>query len=75
MKINPKVIDISHYDDVEVVNGVYVGFKKVYAAGYRGVINKCTQGTGYVDPTYAPRKVPLPKLWFVMGRVSFPGHQ
>ena len=33
MLIRPVVVDISHYDDVEVVNGQWVGFQKLYAAG------------------------------------------
>lgn len=53
---NPKAVDISHYDDVEVVNGVWVGFQKLVTAGYVGVINKVTQGRGMVDVTAARRK-------------------
>lgn len=45
----PFVIDLSHH------NGD-VDFGKVRAAGVVGVIHKATQGTGYVDPTYAQRK-------------------
>lgn len=56
MNINPKVVDLSHYDDVEVVNGEWVGFKKLYAAGYRGVINKASQGRGMVDVSHARRR-------------------
>lgn len=56
MRINPKVIDISHYDDVETSNGEWIGFKKVYNAGYRGVINKVSQGRGMVDVSAKRRK-------------------
>jgi lysozyme len=56
MKINPKVVDISHYDDVQVMNGLWAGFAKLKAAGYVGVINKATQGRGMVDVSYARRK-------------------
>jgi GH25 family lysozyme M1 (1,4-beta-N-acetylmuramidase) len=56
MQINPKVVDISHYDDVEFINGEWTGFQKLYAAGYRGVINKVTQGSGMVDVSYARRR-------------------
>src|SRR6185503_1490429 len=56
MNINPKVVDLSHYDDVETANGQWLGFKKLYAAGYRGVINKVTQGRGMVDVSYARRR-------------------
>lgn len=58
MQINPKVVDISHYDDVETTGTVWTGFAKLYAAGYRGVINKVTQGRGMVDASYARRRQP-----------------
>lgn len=58
MQINPKVVDISHYDDVETTGTVWTGFAKLYAAGYRGVINKVTQGRGMVDTSYARRRQP-----------------
>lgn len=56
MQINPKVVDISHYDDVETTGTSWTGFEKLYAAGYRGVINKVTQGRGMVDSSAARRK-------------------
>ena len=56
MDINPKVIDISHYDDVQTVGDRWVGFERVYEAGYRGVINKVTQGRGMVDKSYVRRR-------------------
>lgn len=56
MDINPKVVDLSHYDDVETAAGQWLGFKKLYAAGYRGVINKASQGPGMVDVSYARRR-------------------
>jgi lysozyme len=49
MTPNRKVIDISHHNTVEDVNAVKM-------AGVLGVIHKATEGTGYVDPNYAPRK-------------------
>lgn len=55
---NPKVVDISHFDSVEVTRGVWTGFQKLVAAGYVGVINKVTQGRGMVDVTYARRRQP-----------------
>ncbi len=51
MKINPKVVDISHYDNVHP--GGFVELKK---AGYLGVINKATQGFGMIDKTFALRR-------------------
>lgn len=56
MNINPKVVDISHYDDVEYANGEWIGFKKLRAAGYVGVINKVTQGRGMIDVSYRRRR-------------------
>lgn len=51
MKINPKVIDISHYDNVHPG-----GFVQLRAAGYLGVINKASQGSGMTDKTFALRR-------------------
>lgn len=53
MKINPKVIDISHYDNVHPG-----GFVELRKAGYLGVINKATQGSGMTDKTYQLRRAP-----------------
>lgn len=44
------VIDLSHWQDSEP------DFNKARAAGLVGVILKATEGTGYVDPTFAKRK-------------------
>lgn len=46
--MNPIVIDISHHNTVQ-------SFAAIKASGILGVILKCTQGTGYADPTYATR--------------------
>ena len=51
MKITPKVIDISHYDNVHPG-----GFAKLRDAGYLGVINKASQGRGMTDKTFASRR-------------------
>ena len=58
MQVNAKVIDTSHFDNVETSGTDWTGFAKVYAAGYRGVINKVTQGRGMVDTSYARRRGP-----------------
>lgn len=50
MLINPKVVDISHYDDVHAG-----GFSLLRRAGYIGVIGKATQGPGMTDKTYRLR--------------------
>ncbi len=61
MDINPKVIDISHYD--RLVGG---GFQDVRKAGIIGVIHKSSEGIGIVDHPYSARR-PLAKeaglLW------------
>lgn len=43
------VIDLSHFNTV-------TSFSEVKAGGVVGVIHKATQGTGWMDPTYASRK-------------------
>ncbi|MCP4654719.1 MAG: hypothetical protein GY856_04780 [bacterium] len=43
------IIDLSHHQ-------AEVDFAAVQADGIAGVIHKATQGTGYVDPTYASRR-------------------
>ena len=45
----PKFVDLSHYDDLQDIS-------KVKAAGILGVVNKVTEGAGYVDKTFAIRK-------------------
>lgn len=49
MIMKPVVTDLSHW------NGA-VDFAKVKAAGIQGVINKASQGTSFVDKTYAKRR-------------------
>lgn len=51
MKINPKIVDISHYDNVHPG-----GFAALKEGGYLGVINKASQGTGMTDKTFALRR-------------------
>lgn len=43
------VVDLSHFQ-------VVTDFKAVFNAGYRGVINKATEGTTFTDKTYASRR-------------------
>lgn len=49
MIINPKFVDLSHYDDLQDIT-------KVKAAGILGVVNKATEGPGMVDTTFAIRR-------------------
>jgi len=45
---DPIVVDLSHYQPTP-------DWQKLKAAGVVGVILKCTDGAGYVDPTFASR--------------------
>jgi len=49
--MNPIVVDISHHNVI-----ASDGFNKLARAGYKGVINKATEGNGMVDSTYASRR-------------------
>jgi GH25 family lysozyme M1 (1,4-beta-N-acetylmuramidase) len=49
LKINPKVVDIYHGDNVS-------DFTKAYAAGYRGIIHKATEGSAMTDHAYGDRR-------------------
>lgn len=71
MRVNPKVIDISHYDDVETSNGQWTGFQKVKAAGYVGVINKVTEGRGMVDKSYKMRRIPARSAGLLWGAYHY----
>lgn len=47
--INPKFIDLSHYDNLYDIG-------QVKAAGYLGIINKASEGPGMGDRTFAIRR-------------------
>jgi lysozyme len=49
MKINPKVVDIYHGDNVS-------DFGKAFAFGIRGVIHKATEGSALIDSAYVDRR-------------------
>jgi lysozyme len=49
LNIIPKVVDLSHYDDLQDI-------QKVKAAGIVGIVNKASEGPGNVDPTFAIRR-------------------
>lgn len=69
--INPRVIDISHYDRI-----VGNGFKDVRAFGIVGVIHKASEGTGVVDAPYAARRKDAVAAGLLWGAYHFlrPGH-
>lgn len=48
---SPVIADTSHYDVIQTD-----GFGKLARAGYKGLINKATQGSGIVDITYGSRR-------------------
>lgn len=49
LNIVPKVVDLSHYDDLQDIH-------KVKAAGIVGICNKATEGPSVVDRTFAIRR-------------------
>lgn len=58
------VIDLSHYQDV-------TSWSEVAADGIVAIINKCTQGTGFVDPTYAERQTAAKAAGLLWGAYHF----
>ena len=60
----PNVLDISHHNTIN-------DFATLKASGVWGVIHKCTQGTGYVDPTYAPRRKLATDAGLLWGAYTF----
>ena len=58
------VIDISHYNSVS-------SFAKVKGAGVVGVIHKATQGSSYVDPTYAANRTKIKDAGLLLGAYHF----
>lgn len=71
MTINPKVIDISHYDRI-----VGRGFVDVRASGIVSVIHKASEGTGVIDSPYAARRADAVAAGLLWGAYHFmrPGH-
>jgi lysozyme len=66
--VNPLVIDISHHNTIDLPRG---GFGSVYAYGIRGVIHKASQGKGYRDPVYAPRRKQATDAGLLWGAYHF----
>ena len=58
------IIDLSHFQDV-------TSWADVKADGIEGVINKCTQGTGFVDPTYSERQSAAKAAGLLWGAYHF----
>src|ERR1700739_2829988 len=59
------IIDLYHADKVNV------DFSAVKAAGIAAVILKATQGTGFVDPTFAPRIADARDAGMLVGAYHF----
>lgn len=60
----PNVLDISHHNTIN-------DFAALKAAGVWGIIHKCTQGTGYVDPLYASRRKLATDAGLLWGAYTF----
>lgn len=58
------VIDLSHYQNV-------TSWSEVAADGIVAIINKCTQGTSFVDPTYAERQTAAKAAGLLWGAYHF----
>lgn len=66
MALTPVVLDISHHQDLEDD-----AFEKMKAEGIQGVILKCTEGSGYVDKTYAARRKACEDAGLLVGSYHF----
>lgn len=64
MKINPIVVDLSHYQDVQ-------DWDRVKAAGVVGVINKVSEGVKSVDKTFGIRRGPVKNRDLLFGGYHF----
>jgi lysozyme len=64
MAVTPRVIDISHHNEV-------YDFKMVAAAGVWGVIHKATQGKAYADPNYPGRRILATNAGLLWGAYHF----
>lgn len=64
------VLDISHHNDV-------TDWGVVKASGIVGIIHKASEGSNYVDPTYAPRRIEAARAGLLWGAYHFmrPGDQ
>ena len=62
--IIPRVIDISHHNDV-------LDFNMVAGSGVWGVIHKATQGKAYMDPKYAARRIRATAAGLLWGAYHF----
>lgn len=66
MNVTPRVIDISHHNEV-----ASNGFQQVRNAGIWGVIHKATESTTYTDPTYGERRIAAKNAGLLWGAYHF----
>ena len=64
LNIVPKVVDLSHYDKIDDINAVK-------NAGILGIVNKATEGLGYIDDTYASRRTLVERAGLKWGAYHF----
>lgn len=70
----PRVVDTSHYNAIGPAAGLVnnaEGFRIAERAGLWGVINKASQSTTYVDPTYAQRRQAAKDAGLLYGAYHF----
>lgn len=65
LSVNPKVVDLSHYDDVQD------GFAGAVEMGIRGVINKVTEDYSSHDHSFEWRREPAAKAGLLFGAYHF----
>lgn len=65
LTVNPKVLDLSHYDDVQD------GFAGAVKFGIRGVVNKLTENTAVLDKSFAWRRKPAADAGLLFGAYHF----
>jgi len=66
MALTPNVLDISHHQVLEPD-----AFAKMAEAGIQGVIHKASEGSGYVDRTYAARRKDCEAAGLLWGAYHF----
>ena len=71
MHINPKVVDIYHLNANNAQGGDGADFHACYAAGFRGIIHKASQGAHLPDRLYAERKAKARAAGLLWGAYHF----
>lgn len=73
MEVKPKVVDLSHYDNVGPTpkKTTTEGFKAAYDFGIRGVINKVTEGLLKPDKSFEWRREPAQEAGMLYAAYHF----